>query len=130
LSYGLLLHHGDEIAVNISRASHDFKLSADEGVAEAQLNYGLMFAQESGTSMKICKTYLTEYSSYKNVHYFLRGFLVQIIRKFMRKHRGVGLSRFFCSIIHGKLFIRASMNVQDNCLLRYSTTWQAVCVTL
>jgi TPR repeat protein len=42
LKYGYMFYSGEDLFQNKSLAVHHYKLSADQDVAEVQLNYGFM----------------------------------------------------------------------------------------
>jgi TPR repeat protein len=46
-----MLSHGEGISMNRSYAAHYYKLSADQGYAEAQFDYGMMLSHGEGISM-------------------------------------------------------------------------------
>jgi TPR repeat protein len=40
-NYGLCLHNGEGVSIDLRNAAQYFKLSADQGRADGQCNYGL-----------------------------------------------------------------------------------------
>jgi TPR repeat protein len=70
LNYGLLLAKGDGIPMNKSLATYYFKLSADQGIAEAQFNYGLSLARGDGIAMNkpLAAHYFKMSADQKNHH--------------------------------------------------------------
>jgi TPR repeat protein len=48
LNYGICLHNGEGVSIDLEGAVHYYKLAADQGIDVAQFNYGLCLQKAEG----------------------------------------------------------------------------------